>query len=153
MKLAIARESPLQPDNRALIAALDAHANALYPPSSNHLVDAETLEAEGVRFFAARADGVAVGCGGYRRLGPDAEIKRMFVADAARGLGVGRAILSALEAAARDEAVAVLRLETGTLNTEALGLYRSTGFVETGPFGSYGPDKLSVFMAKSLQSG
>ena len=149
----IAEESPLQAECRALLELSDAHANALYPPVSNHLVDAETLVAERVRFFVARADGRALGCAGFRPKAGYAEIKRMYVDDGARGLGVGRALLGAVEAAARRDGIALLRLETGTLNHEALGLYRRAGYREIGPFGDYGPDPLSIFMEKSLPAG
>ena len=146
----INEESPLRGEIKRLIAEADAHAVSLYPPQSNHLVSAEDLVTEGVRFFVARADGVAVGCAALRRAGTEGELKRMFVLERARGLGVGRAILRAVEAAAGTDGVAVLRLETGTRNVEALGLYRRSGYVERGPFGAYGPDPVSVFMEKHL---
>jgi putative acetyltransferase len=148
MPIEIAQESPLQPDVRALLAQADAFSQALYPPESNHLVPADALAAESVAFFVARQDGVAVGTGALRWLADGAEVKRMFVADAARGLRVGRAMLEALETAALG--ARVLRLETGIYNHAALGLYRSAAFIETGPFADYGPDPLSVFMAKTL---
>ena len=146
----INEEPPTRGEIRRLIAEADAYATALYPPDSNHLVSAEDLQAEGVRFFVARADGVAVGCGALRRNGTQGEVKRMFVLERARGLGVGRAILTALEAAALADGVIVLRLETGTRNNEALGLYRRSGYVERGPFGGYAADPVSVFMEKVL---
>jgi putative acetyltransferase len=146
----INEEPPTRGEIKRLIAEADAYAAALYPPDSNHLVSAEDLLAEGVRFFVARADGVAVGCGALRRRGTEGEIKRMFVMEHARGLGVGRAILQALEAAARADGIRVVRLETGTRNNEALGLYRRSGFADCAPFWDYGPDPLSVFMEKVL---
>ncbi len=74
----------------------------------------------------------------------------MYVDPAARGLGVGRKILAALEAAALERGIRLLRLETGIHNTEALALYRACGFNDRGPFGEYGPDPLSVFMEKQV---
>jgi putative acetyltransferase len=79
-----------------------------------------------------------------------AEVKRMWTDGTARGRGVARAILAALEAAARTHGVAMLRLETGVDSHAALALYRSAGFVETGPFADYAPDPLSVFMERRL---
>jgi putative acetyltransferase len=79
-----------------------------------------------------------------------AEIKRMFVSPAARGLKLGRRLLDELEAIAVRRGVGALRLEMGGLQPEALGLYRSAGFVEIGPFGAYRPDPLSIFMEKVL---
>ena len=51
---------------------------------------------------------------------------------------------------ARREGLCVLRLETGALQPEAIGLYRSAGFVARGPFGDYADSAISVFMEKAL---
>jgi len=146
----INEESPVRGEIKRLIAEADAYATSLYPPDSNHLVSAEDLVAQGVRFFVARADGVAVGCAALRRDGTEGELKRMFVLERARGMGVGRAILQAVEAAARADGVQVLRLETGVRNVEALGLYRRSGYAERGPFAAYGADPVSIYMEKPL---
>ncbi len=79
-----------------------------------------------------------------------AEIKRMFVTPAARGHGVGRVLLRALEAEARRLGVNRLVLETGTRQPEALGLYETAGFSTISPFGEYVGSPLSVCMAKDL---
>ncbi len=71
---------------------------------------------------------------------------------AARGRGIARGILAALEQAARDEGVQLMQLETGVHSPEALALYRRAGYRERGPFGPYAPDPLSVFMEKSLEA-
>jgi putative acetyltransferase len=67
----------------------------------------------------------------------------------ARGRGIGRAILAAIEQALCGR-VAVLRLETGVKQPAAIGLYESAGFARRGPFGSYRDDPLSIFMEKPL---
>jgi putative acetyltransferase len=149
-EISIAEESPFQAEVRLLLRESDAFAEALYPPKSNHLVSSEDLAATGVRFFVARADGNIVGCGALRETPPEGEIKRMFVTTSARGLGVGAAMLRALEAAARADGIATLQLETGIHNAAALQLYNRSGFVERGPFGPYHADPLSVFMEKHL---
>ena len=133
----IAAESPLQPDAVRLIAELDAHLDALSPPEENHLLAPEALATADVRFFVARRDGVAVGCGA---LWVDAaagygEVKRMYVRPAARGTGIGRRLLARLEAQAAAEGLALLCLETGTGQPDALARYRAAGFRERGPFG------------------
>ncbi|MCG7506809.1 GNAT family N-acetyltransferase [Mesorhizobium retamae] len=79
-----------------------------------------------------------------------AELKRMWVVPQARGRGLSKALLVALETRARDAGITWLRLETGIANHEALGLYERSGFVRIGPFGDYRPDPLSVFMEKRL---
>ena len=149
--IAVALESPRQEDVARLIGELDAYQAALYPAESNHLVPIEGLAAPDVRFFVARGAGEALGCGALRiDAAGYGEVKRMFVAPRARGLSLGRRLLERIEAEARCEGLACLRLETGIHQPEALGLYRAVGFVERGPFGDYGPDSLSVFMEKPL---
>ena len=74
----------------------------------------------------------------------------MFVSPAARGRKLGRRLLQKLEAVAAERGATKLRLETGGKQPEALALYASSGFVEIGPFGKYGPDPLSIFMEKPL---
>jgi putative acetyltransferase len=150
MNNCIQAESPLQPEALALLAQSDVFSQALYPPQSNHLVPAEDLVGHDRLFLVARRAGAALGIGALRFAADHAEVKRMFVAEAARGLRLGHAILAALQAAAAARGVAWLRLETGIHNHAALALYRSAGFVETGPFGEYGPDPVSVFMAKQI---
>ena len=144
-------ESPDRREVHGLLRQSDAYHAALYPAESNHLVDVATLSAPNVRFLVARREAAAVGCGALV-LGKagDAELKRMFVAPEARGLGIGRLILDALEAAAKAEGVRVLRLETGIRQPEALALYRRHGYTERGPFGSYRPDPLSTFFEKRI---
>jgi putative acetyltransferase len=151
--LAIAPESPLQDDVRALFAQSDAFSAALYPPDSNHTLDAEALAQPAVRFLVARVDGAAVGCVAVV-LGDvgEAELKRMFVAAHVRRQGIAARLLCAIEAVARREGVRLLRLETGVSSAAAVGLYRRSGYGERGPFGSYRCDPLSIFMERDLQA-
>jgi putative acetyltransferase len=147
----IAAEPADQPEVHALLAQSDAFMARLYPAESNHLLDVATLMKPNVRFFVARRDGRAIGCGALV-LAADgsAEIKRMFVVPEERGRDIGRRILEQLEDAARAEGATMMRLETGIHQPEAIGLYRAAGFVEIGPFGSYVADPLSLFMEKRL---
>ena len=99
-------------------------------------------------------DGTPLGCGALRALGDDvAEVKRMYVVPAARGRGVSRAVLEALEAAAREHGWTTLRLETGPLQPEAIGLYSSAGYLPISAFGAYvgDPDaEQSLFFERVL---
>jgi len=150
-KITIRQESPRQAEVERLLEALDAYQSVLYPPESNHFLDVGALAASNVRFFVARRGGEALGCGALRIDGAGyGELKRMFVTPAARGLKLGRRILDRLEEEARQQGLGWLRLETGIHQPEALGLYRSAGFVEREAFGDYRPDPLSVFMEKRL---
>jgi DNA-binding MarR family transcriptional regulator/GNAT superfamily N-acetyltransferase len=76
-----------------------------------------------------------IGCGAlkFHGTGP-AELKRMWVAASARGLGVGRRILTELELHARQRGITVIRLETNRRLTEAIHLYRSAGYAEVPAF-------------------
>jgi putative acetyltransferase len=148
----IAEESPNQPEVIALLEASNIYMAQLYPAESNHLLDVDSLCKPEVTFLVARVAGRAMGCGAIvaSTEGWWAEIKRMFVSPAARGNNIGRLLLQKLQAAATERGISVLRLETGIKQPEALALYRSTGFVEIGPFADYRPDELSIFMEKVL---
>ena len=99
----------------------------------------------------ARRSGAIAGCAALVvGAGGEAELKRMYVDPAARGLGIGRRLLQAAEDAAHAEGVTVIRLETGIHQAEALGLYRASGYRDRGPFGDYTADPNSVFMEKRL---
>lgn len=104
----------------------------------------------------AEVDGVARACGGLRSLaGPlgagPAEVKRMYVDPAARGTGLGRAVLRDLVARARDRGVPRLLLETGDRQPEAIGLYESEGWTPVEPFGPYAADPSARCYAIDLQ--
>lgn len=148
---AIALESPGQHEVLALLAQADTYLHGLYPPESNHILDPGALEQPGIDFFVARRGGAALGCCALvPALDGSAEIKRMFVAPQARGIKLGRRLLECLEDQASQRGIAVLRLETGIYQPEALGLYRTSGYRDIPPFGDYLPDPLSVFMEKTL---
>ena len=102
-------------------------------------------------FLIAWQGEVGIGCGAVRRIERGvAEIKRMYVATAARGAGVGGRILAALEAEARALGMVRLLLEAGERQPEALALYRRAGFVEIPRFGPYVDSALSLCMGKTL---
>jgi DNA-binding MarR family transcriptional regulator/GNAT superfamily N-acetyltransferase len=86
-------------------------------------------------FLVAKLRGDPIGCGAlkFRGKGP-ADIKRMWVAESARGLGVGRRILIELEENAATHGVREVRLETNKSLVEAISLYRSAGYLEVAPF-------------------
>jgi putative acetyltransferase len=144
-------ESPYEEGVARLVKELDTYQTSLYPAESNHLLDIGSLANSSVRFFVARSDGEALGCGALRiDESGYGEVKRMFVLPHARRLKVGKQILQCIEQQAHREGVPCLRLETGIHQPEALALYRSAGFVERDPFGDYRSDPLSVFMEKVL---
>jgi putative acetyltransferase len=143
------------PGARALIEALDAELLSRYPePGTDHfeLDAAEVAPGRGAFLVASRA-GEAVGCGALRCIEPGSgEIKRMYVSPPARGAGVGRVVLAALEAEARALGLERLVLETGVRQPEAIALYERAGFSRIGRFGDYEEQPLSVFMSKDLRA-
>jgi GNAT superfamily N-acetyltransferase len=88
-------------------------------------------------FVIAWLDGAPVGCGALKIADRvTGEIKRMWTAPSARGLGIARRVLRALEAKAREAGLLRLRLETNRVLTEAQALYEKDGFAEVAPFNS-----------------
>ncbi|MEH6693356.1 MAG: GNAT family N-acetyltransferase [Pseudorhizobium pelagicum] len=151
MTITIAIEPPRQPEILRLLALSDAYAASLYPAESNHLVDISSLERPSVRFLVARTNGAVAGCCALAHAGDGtAEIKRMFVDPAWRGLRIGKLLLAAIIDNARQSKLDAIRLETGIHQPEAIGLYRAYGFTDIPPFGAYKPDPLSLFMEKRL---
>ena len=96
--------------------------------------DAELTPPAGLLLLAT-LHGEPVGCGALKlRDGGPADIKRMWVAESVRGLGLGRRLLAELEAQAAARQAGVVRLETNSALAEAIGLYRSVGYREVEPF-------------------
>jgi putative acetyltransferase len=149
-------EDPDQPEIRALLEEADRYYDTLYSANENFLLDISALQEPGLAFYVARDDSQLLGFGAVAVRPADeagtawAEVKRMYVAPAARGRRVGRLILDRLLAHARDRGIGVLRLETGNKQLEALSLYRSVGFANRGPFGDYPDNESSVYMELNL---
>lgn len=104
-------------------------------------------------FVLVRDDeGVAVGCGGLRRI-DDAcgEVKRMYVRPASRGSGAADAVLDALDAHARALGWTHLRLETGDRQPDAVAFYRRQGFERITNFGEYAGVDSSLCFERELQ--
>jgi putative acetyltransferase len=152
-KVDIRREDPRAPDVTKLIRDLDEMFHTLYPAESNHLVDIETLASPDIHFFVARRNGEALGCGALWHRDPAyGEIKRIYVRPEARGLKLSKLILAALEDNAREHGLKAMKLETGTLQPEALGLFAGWGFIRCGPYADYpADDPYSVFMEKPVE--
>jgi putative acetyltransferase len=140
---------------RILVDELEQVLAAEYPPEQRHGLALDAIFQPHIRFFVARLEGAAVGCGGVAFLGDFAEVKRMYVRDAARGCGVAPALLARIERDAREAGVALLRLETGVRQHAALRFYERKGFLPCAIFGDYAamaPHAItnSIFMEKRL---
>ena len=130
------------PTSRAAVFCIESYFTELeqrfdtgFDPSISISADAtELIEPNGL-LLVARLRGEPVGCGALKFHGALAtEIKRMWVAGEARGLGVGRRLLAELEQRASDHGAHVVRLETNRSLTEAVNLYRSSGYTEVAAF-------------------
>ena len=148
----VEQEPPNQPDVIALIADLDAYQDSLYPAEARYALDLASLSKPNVIFIVARDEqSVALGCGAVVLNESYGEVKRMYVRPEARGRGIAKKLIAALEASAYESGCSELMLETGPYQPEALNFYTNEGYVRRGTFGSYCEHPLSVFMGKSLR--
>jgi DNA-binding MarR family transcriptional regulator/ribosomal protein S18 acetylase RimI-like enzyme len=139
--LRIERVDPASPAARWCVAQyfdeLDRRFKTGFDPGASLPAEDRELVPPRGAFLVASADGQPVACGALKTVAPGVgSLKRMWVADAARGLGIGRRLLGALEAEAHDLALTTLRLETNDSLHEAIALYRSAGFREVAAFSS-----------------
>jgi len=140
---------------RDLIDQLDRALAGDYLPEQQHGLPLDAIFQPHVRFFIARLNGVAVGCGGVALFATFGEVKRMFVRDDARGRGIARALLLRIEAETKSSGLDLLRLETGIEQHAAMRLYERAGFQRCDAFGEYAamtPQAIatSIFYEKRL---
>lgn len=121
---------------REYVLELDRRFDAGWDPSLSISADPHELRPPAGVLLVATLASEPVGCGALKfHDGEPTEIKRMWVAPTARGLGVGRRLLAALEAQAAARGTSrVVRLETNGSLSEAIALYRSSGYREVPAF-------------------
>jgi putative acetyltransferase len=150
----IAIDDPRGADVRELLAHHLDYAGANTPPEDVHALDLEALLDPSVTFFSYRAGGELLAVAALKRLDDrHAEIKSMHTAAAARGRGVGRAMVAHLIAVARERGYRRLSLETGSAPPFAAArrLYASAKFTPCEPFGDYRASPNSAYMTRSLE--
>src|SRR5436305_4014682 len=130
---------PEHPDARYCLAEYVAELNRRSTRGFDPSVGATALPHEirppAGQFFVAYSHGEAIGCGAVKHhADAPAEIKRMWLAPQARGLGLGRRLLETLETCALAGGARVAHIETSAVLSEALALYRSAGWVEVERF-------------------
>jgi DNA-binding MarR family transcriptional regulator/GNAT superfamily N-acetyltransferase len=130
---------PEHPDARYCLAEYVAELNRRsergFDPSAGATALPHEVRPPAGEFFVAYLHGAPIGCGAVKyHAGAPTEIKRMWIAPAARGLGLGRRLLEKLEACALASGARVAHIETSAVLTEALALYRSAGWVEVPAF-------------------
>jgi putative acetyltransferase len=151
MTVAIAVESPLQDDVRALTAALNATLLELTPLEFCTHLTVEQMAGEDTTVLIARDRGRAVACGALKRHGDGVgEVKRMYTEPDSQGQGIGGRILELIESTAREEGLSRLVLETGDRHPAAWRVYERGGFTRCGPVLDYPDTGYSVFYEKVL---
>lgn len=152
----IVPEDLTAPAVRDLIAEHLDEMHATSPAESVHALPLAALESPDVTVWSAWDGDEVLGCGALKELDAEhGEIKSMRTREAARGRGVGAAILATIMTEATGRGYRRLSLETGSEEhfAPARRLYARHGFVECGPFGDYADDPLSVFMTRELTAG
>ncbi|MEX1033137.1 MAG: GNAT family N-acetyltransferase [Cellvibrionaceae bacterium] len=141
---------------RALIRQADNYLLSRYPPEACYLEDVSALAKPNVTLLGAFDGETLVGTGAFKILRDGdsryGEVKRLFVTAEARGGGLGRQLMEALEARLRAEGIHTVRLETGAQQPEAVYLYRALGYRVRGPFSDYLESEHSIFMEKHLNN-
>jgi putative acetyltransferase len=146
-------DDPNAEDVRDLLRQHLEFARANTPPEDIHALDVDELTGPAVTFYSYRRDGVLLAVGALKQLdGRHAELKSMHTVAAARGCGIGRAMVEHLIGVARDHGFSRLSLETGSQQAfaPARSLYAQAGFTPCGPFGDYPPDRGNTFMTLAL---
>jgi ribosomal protein S18 acetylase RimI-like enzyme len=145
------------------VAALEQAAQQFYvqiygSPDETPFTTADFTPPHGA-FLLGYLDERAVAMGGWRFRTPGvprvarrpAEIRRMFVRECVRGRGFARLVLAALEASAAAAGADWMLLETGQPQVAAIGLYRSSGYVDVERFGYYAASETALNLGRPLR--
>jgi putative acetyltransferase len=149
-EIRIALESPVTDDGHKLINGSEAALRAVYTADECFTFTADQLLDDKVSFYVARKDGQAMGCVALVNEGAYGEVKRLYVPDHGRGLGIAKTLMAHLEAQAKAQGFTDVKLETGDKLVAAVALYKSLGYSICGKFGPYEEDPVSLFMEKAL---
>jgi len=149
----IALDDPRKPDVRELLERHLTFTLGATPPEHSYALDVGGLADPAITFCSFRIGGELLGVGAIKELDPaHGEIKSMHTSEAARGRGIGRAILTHLLGIARERGYERVSLETGTPDVfaAARALYERAGFLPCQPFGGYQPSPDNYFMSLAL---
>ena len=149
----ISADDPRAADVRRLLEHHLEFCRSTTPPEDVHALDLDELLDPAVTFVSYRRDGEVLAVGALKQLNAThAELKSMHTARAARGQGIGRAMVDYLVGLAQDRGLHRVSLETGSTAefAAARSLYARAGFTDTGPFGDYLPSPNSTFMTLKL---
>ncbi len=133
--------APIDPDHpharhclTAYFTELDRRFDGGFDVAKGISADGDELREPAGLLLVATLHDEPVGCGALKLDGDVAQIKRMWVDDSVRGLGIGRRLLAELEDQASAHGATTARLETNKALTEAVGMYRAAGYAEVAPF-------------------
>jgi GNAT superfamily N-acetyltransferase len=146
------------PDAQALVAEVQEEYTLRYGGPDSTPLEPGTFDPPRGAFFLGRVDGVPVAMGGWRRRSDvpafgrsaAAEVKRMYVAPAARRRGFARLLLGHLEETAREAGADLMVLETGSMQPEAIAMYTAAGYQRIADFGHYSWSPLVRCFGKPL---
>ena len=135
----IRQVDPAEPDARQCLrsyfAELERRSGTSFDPATGSTAEPHEIRPPAGLFLIAYLGDAPIGCGALKHFpGGASDIKRMWVAESARGLGIGRRLLGDLEARAAEHGSRVVRMETNRALTEAIALYESAGYVEVPAF-------------------
>jgi putative acetyltransferase len=152
--LRIALDDPLTADVVELLERHLALMHAATPICEVYALGPHALTSPEITFFSARRGGELVAVGALKEIDPEhGELKSMHTAEAARGQGIGRAMLRHLLNVARRRGYDRVSLETGATGVfaPARSLYTSSGFTICPPFGEYAASPNSLCMTLPLR--
>jgi len=138
------------PDATVLVEELQQEFVVRYGEPDHTPVDPADFAPPLGLFLVGYLAGVPVVCGGWRANGDEAELKRMYVAPAARGRGLARLLLAELERTALAAAHRSMILVTGSQQPEAVRLYQSAGYLPVPGFGHYADAPSAIHLGKAL---
>jgi putative acetyltransferase len=144
---------PGEPGVRDLIERQLEYGRAATPPEDAHALEVDELADPAIALFAAREGEEVLAIGALKRLGvEDGELKAMHTAAAARGRGLGRAMLGRLLEEARRQGLRRVSLETGSMAefAAARALYKGAGFEPCAPFADYRESPNSVYLSLGI---
>lgn len=150
MTLTVQTDDPRAPEATRLLEASHALMNELFPAESCHYLEIDDLCTPDITFLTVKNGDDIIGCGALAEKDGYGELKSMFVAPSARGIGAADALIQSLIETANAKRIPLLRLETGDTLKAAHKLYEKHGFTFRGPFGDYPEHPASLFMEKPL---
>lgn len=148
--LSVRAEDPRSPDAQSLLNDSQAALLKHLPEDQIFSINYEDLAAPNVVFFVARANRLPVGCVALVDNTTYGEVKRLYLRETVRGLGLARALMGELEQFCRDVGLLRVKLETSPLLEGAEKLYTALGYRRCAPFGDYPVLDSSLFMEKEL---